>query len=84
MGAARGPEGGEKADEAWRRLARHDHALGGGARLGSRQITEATLRLFKNFNFRCTWTDGWTNTMLKLDEYEGGPLWLIGHPHKGL
>ena len=52
------------------------------------QITEATPRVFKNFNFRCTWTDGWTNTMLKLDEYEGGPTapygsWVI-HPHKGL
>ena len=49
------------------------------------QITEATPRVFKNFNFRCTWTDGWTNTMLKLDEYEGGPTapygsWVI-HPH---
>ena len=39
------------------------------------RITEATPRLFKNYNFRCTWTDGWTNlnNMLKLDEYEGGP-----------
>jgi len=46
------------------------------------QITEATPRLFKNFNCRCTWTDGWTNTMLKLDDYEGGPTapygaWVI-------
>ena len=46
------------------------------------QITAATPRLFKNFNFRCTWTDGWTNNMLKLDEYQGGPTapygsWVI-------
>jgi len=39
----------------------------------STQITASTPRLFKNFNFRCTWTDGWTNLLLKLDEYNGGP-----------
>ena len=38
----------------------------------SNQITASTPRLFKNFNYRCTWTDGWTNTLLKLDEYKGG------------
>ena len=42
------------------------------------QITAATPRLFKNFNFRCTWTDGWTNNMLKLDEYQGGPTAIYG------
>jgi len=46
------------------------------------QITASTPRLFKNFNFRCTWSDGWTNLLLKPDEYKGGPTapygsWVI-------
>ena len=36
------------------------------------QITASTPRLFKNFIFRCTWSDGWTNLLLKPDEYKGG------------
>ena len=36
------------------------------------KITSATPRLFKSFNYRCTWSDGWSNQMLSLDEYGGG------------
>ena len=32
----------------------------------------ATPRLFKSFNYRCSWSDGWSNQMLRLDEYGGG------------
>ena len=77
---ARGPAGGCQASKAGRRIDGHDHsyALGGSVRLGSgqdRQHDQAVnaTRLFKNFNFRCTWADGWTNNMLKLDEYNSGP-----------
>ena len=79
MGAARRPDGGKKPTRLddvligmiilMRWAAPHGWAVG---RITTR-ITEATPRLFKNYNFRCTWTDGWTNNMLKLDEYEGGP-----------
>ena len=33
------------------------------------KITPATPRLFKSFNYRCSWSDGWSNQMLRLDEY---------------
>ena len=36
------------------------------------KITPATPRLFKSFNYRCSWSDGWSNQMLRLDEYGGG------------
>ena len=36
------------------------------------KITSETPRLYKNFNYRCTWSDGWTNLKLSLDEYCGG------------
>ena len=36
------------------------------------KITSATPRLFKSFNYRCTWSDGWSNQMLSLDECGGG------------
>ena len=36
------------------------------------KITSATPRLFKSFNYRCSWSDGWSNQMLRLDEYGGG------------
>ena len=26
----------------------------------------------KSFNYRCSWSDGWSNQMLRLDEYGGG------------
>ena len=46
----------------------------------SSKITSATPspRLFKNFNFRCVWSDGWTNNMLTLDQYAGGPAAAYG------
>ena len=39
----------------------------------SSKITNATPRLFKNYNFRCVWSDGWTNNLLTLEQYAGGP-----------
>ena len=36
------------------------------------KITPATPRLFKSFNYRCSWSDGWSNQMLRLDEYGCG------------
>ena len=36
------------------------------------KITPATPRLFKSFNYRCSWSDGLSNLMLRLDEYGGG------------
>ena len=37
------------------------------------QNTNSTLRLYKNFNYRTSWTDGWENHMLTLDKYDSGP-----------
>ena len=36
------------------------------------KITTSTPCLYRNFNYRCTWSDGWTNLKLSLDEYCGG------------
>ena len=76
------PRGGRQAGEARRRPGRLAplHALADPARLAGRQdhykitskITPATPRLFKSFNYRCSWSDGWSNQMLRLDEYGGG------------
>ena len=48
-----------------------------GARLAGRQDHQQdhaghAPRLFKSFNYRCSWSDGWSNQMLRLDEYGGG------------
>ena len=45
-----------------------------GARLAGRQDhqQDPAGRLFKSFNYRCSWSDGWSNQMLRLDEYGGG------------
>ena len=44
----------------------------------SSKITAETPRLFRNFNFRCVWSDGWTNNMLTLEQYAGGPSAAYG------
>ena len=44
----------------------------------SSKITADTPRLFRNFNFRCVWSDGWTNNMLTLEQYAGGPSAAYG------
>ena len=51
------------------------------------KITSATPCLFKSFNYRCSWSDGWSNQMLRLDEYGGGDeaeynSWVMGHPRE--
>ena len=48
---------------------------GGAWRLGktASQITNSTPRLYKNFNYRTSWTDGWENHMLTLNKYDSGP-----------
>jgi len=44
----------------------------------SSEITADTPRLFRNFNFRCVWSDGWTNNMLTLEQYASGPSAAYG------
>ena len=39
---------------------------------------QANPRLFKKFNYRIKWFDGWENHMLLLDNYQGGS----GAPYK--
>ena len=36
------------------------------------KITTSTPCIYRNFNYRCTWSYGWTNLKLSLDEYCGG------------
>ena len=57
------------------------------------QNTNSTLRLYKNFNYRTSWTDGWENHMLTLDKYDSGPdlhyplarrsVRVVGAPREG-
>ena len=37
------------------------------------RINASTPRLFKQFNYRLQFDDGWTNNMLTLDKYDYGP-----------
>ena len=35
------------------------------------EVTVATPRIFLKFNYHCTWSDGWTNEKLQLENYGG-------------
>ena len=37
------------------------------------KFDQSTPRLFKKFNFRIKWIDGWENHLLILDNYSSGP-----------
>ena len=38
-----------------------------------KKFDQSTPRLFKKFNYRIKWFDGWENHMLLLDDYNHGP-----------
>ena len=38
-----------------------------------KKFDQSTPRLFKKFNYRIKWYDGWENHMLLLDDYNHGP-----------